>query len=78
MREANSLKRLKRDDKICVQGVAEYSFTDADGGPEGAESDDEVDEADEADVVDGEVDDGGVEANAVSATTHALITKQGV
>jgi len=41
-----------------VQGVAEYSFTDADGGPEGAESDDEVDEADEADVADGEVDDG--------------------
>ena len=46
------------DDKICVQGVAEYSFTDAEGGPEGAESDDEVDEADEADVADGEVDDG--------------------
>ena len=46
------------DDKICVQGVAEYSFTDAEGGPEGAESDDEVDEADEADVADGEVNDG--------------------
>ena len=54
------------DDEICVQGLAEYSFTDEDGGPAGAESDAEVDEEDEADVAGGadeddEEADGGLE-----------------
>lgn len=39
------------DDKIKIAGLREpYSFKDADGGPEGEESEAEVDSADEADV----------------------------
>jgi hypothetical protein len=43
------------DDRIHVQGFTEqYSFTDADGGSEGAESEVELDEEEHADVRAGE------------------------
>ena len=39
------------DDAIQIQGLTEkYTFTDADGGPEGAESEADEDAADLADV----------------------------
>ena len=43
------------DDKIKPQGLGEYAFEDADGGPTGGESDaDEEETADIADVAEGE------------------------
>ena len=43
------------DDKIKPQGLGEYAFDDADGGPTGGESDaDEEETADIADVAEGE------------------------
>ena len=47
------------DDAIQTQGITEkYTFSDADGGPAGAESDVEEDEEDLADVAEGGEEEG--------------------
>ena len=47
------------DDAIQIQGLKEkYTFTDADGGPAGAESEDELDPADLADLTPEDAEEG--------------------
>lgn len=57
------------DDRIRMQGLAgPYTFTDADGGEEGAESEAEADEEEQADVeADGEESEEGEEGEASEA-----------